>query len=118
MILKLLKALKDSISSVSGVTIWEEVAKDLVKEEITRYPHKVRNQPTIECPKFSEGQLVRIRYNHHFKRHHLEVGIITEVCNYDPIKDGPSMHFYEVVVGGEKITIIERYLDGNVETEE
>lgn len=118
MILKLLKALKDSIRSVSGVTIWEDVAKDLVSQEITGYPQKVRNQPTIECPKFSEGQLVRIRYNHHFKRHHLEVGIITEVCNYDPIKDGPSMHFYEVVVGGEKITIIERYLDGNVETEE
>lgn len=117
MILKLLKVLKDSISSVSGVTIWQDVAKDLVNQEITGYPHKVRNQPTIECPKFFEGQLVRIRYNHHFKRHHLEVGIITEVCNYDPISDGPTMHFYEVVVGGEKITIIERYLDGNVEEE-
>tara|TARA_Y100000992_G_C21214717_1_gene467276 strand:+ start:592 stop:942 length:351 start_codon:yes stop_codon:yes gene_type:complete len=115
MILKLLKALKDSISSVSGVTIWEDVAKDLVKQQITRYPHKVRNQPTIECPKFVLGQLVRIRYNHHWRRLHHEVGIITEVCNYDPIDNGPAMHFYEVVVGGEKITIIERYLDGNVE---
>ena len=114
MILRLLKALKDSISSVSGVTIWEDVAKDLVNQEITGYRPKVRNQPTIECPKFSVGQLVRIRYHHHFKRLHHEVGIVTEVCDFDPIGRGPSMHFYDVLVGDEKITIIERYLDGNV----
>ena len=91
MILRLLKALKDSISSVSGVTIWEEVAKDLVKQEITGYHPKVRNQPTTVCPKFVVGQLVRIRYHHHFKRFHHEVGIITEVCNYDLIGEGPTM---------------------------
>ena len=115
MIFKLLKALKDSIRSVSGVTIWEEVARDLVNQEITGYHAKVRNQPTTKCPKFAVGQLVRIRYHHHFKRLHLEVGIITEVCDYDLIDKGPPMYFYEVLVGDEKITIIERYLDGNVE---
>ena len=46
------------------------------------------------------------------------MGIITEVCDFDPIHNGPTMHFYEVLVGEQKITIIERYLDGNVETEE
>ena len=115
MILKLLKALKDSISSVSGVTIWEEVAKDLVHKEITGYRPKVRNHPTTGCSKFTVGQLVRIRYHHHFKRLHHEVGIITEVCDYDMIDKGPALYFYEVLVGDEKITIIERYLDGNVE---
>ena len=118
MILKLLKVLKDSINSVSGITQWDHIAKDLVEKEITGYRPKVRNQPTTVCPKFSVGQLVRIRFHHHFKRHHQEVGIVTEVCEYDPIHNGPQMHFYEVLVGDEKITIIERYLDGTVENEE
>ena len=47
------------------------------------------------------------------------MGIITEVCDYDPLKDRePVIFFYEVLVGEQKITIIERYLDGNVEQEE
>ena len=46
------------------------------------------------------------------------MGIITEVCDFDPIHNGPTMHFYEVLVGDQKITMIERYLDGTVETEE
>jgi len=111
MILKLLKALKESISSVSGVTLWEDVAKDLVEKEIAGYRHTIRNQPTMACSKFTEGQLVKIRYHHHFKRHHQEIGIVTEVCEYDPLHSGPQMHFYEVLVGDEKITIVERYLD-------
>lgn len=46
------------------------------------------------------------------------MGIITEVCDFDPIQNGPTMHFYEVLVGDQKIIIIERYLDGSVATEE
>ena len=61
---------------------------------------------------------MKIRYHHQFKHLHQEVGIITEVCDFDPIHNGPTMHFYEVLVGDQKITIIERYLDGAVETEE
>ena len=63
------------------------------------------------CPKYSEGQLVKIKYHFNFKHLHQEVGIITEVCDFDPIQDGSSMHFYEVLVGEQKITIVERYLD-------
>ena len=40
------------------------------------------------------------------------------MCDFDPIHNGPVMHFYEVLVGDQKITIIERYLDDAVETEE
>ena len=115
MILKLLKALKDSINSLSGVTQWDDVAKDLIKQEITGYDTKVRNQPTTGCPKYGVGQLVRIRYHRHWKHLHHEVGIITEVCDWDVLNRGPVVYFYEVLVGEEKITIIERYLDGNVE---
>ena len=61
---------------------------------------------------------MRIRYHRKFKHLHQEVGIITEVCDFDPIQNGPTMHFYEVLVGDQKIIIIERYLDGSVATEE
>ena len=115
---KIFKILKESISSVTGVSPWETITKDLLKQEITGYRPTVRNQPVESCPKYSEGQLVKIRYHHQFKHLHQEVGIITEVCDFDPIHNGPTMHFYEVLVGEQKITIIERYLDGNVETEE
>ena len=115
---KILKILKESISSVTNVTPWETITKDLLKQEITGYRPTVRNQPVESCPKYSEGQLVKIRYHHQFKHLHQEVGIITEVCDFDPIHNGPVMHFYEVLVGEQKITIIERYLDGTVETEE
>ena len=49
MILRLLKALKDSIDSLSGVTQWDDVAKDLIKQEITGYDTRVRNQPTTNA---------------------------------------------------------------------
>ena len=115
---RILKILKESISSVTNANQWETITKDLLKQEITGYRPMVRNQPVESCPKYSEGQLVKIRYHHQFKHLHQEVGIITEVCDFDPIQDGPTMHFYEVLVGEQKITIIERYLDGTVETEE
>lgn len=57
---------------------------------------------------------MKVRYHHQFKHLHMEIGIITEVCDFDPISNGPTMHFYEVLVGDQKITIIERYLDENV----
>ena len=109
---KILKVLKESISSVTGANQWEMITRDLLKQEITGYRPTVRKQPVESCPRYSEGQLVKIRYHHQFKHLHQEVGIITEVCNYDPyLHNGPTMHFYEVLVGDQKITIIERYLD-------
>ena len=118
MIRKLLKTLADSINSLSVGIPMDKLAKDLTKQEITGYSNMIRTEDHLESPMYSVGQLVRIRYHHHFQRHHQEVGIVTEVCDYDPINNGPRMNFYEVLVGDEKITIIERYLDGNVETEE
>ena len=108
---KLFRILKESISSVTGATQWEMIAKDLLKQEITGYRPTVRKEPVEYCPKYSEGQLVKIRYHHQYKHLHQEVGIITEVCDFDPIRNGPTMHFYDVLVGDQKITIIERYLD-------
>lgn len=91
-----------------------EVAKDLVNQEITGYRPKPTPVELEDPPLFSEGQLVKIRYHHQYKIHHGEVGIITEVCNFEKIHNGPTMHFYEVLVGDEKILIVERYLDSNV----
>ena len=108
---RILKILKESISSVTNANQWETITKDMLQQGITGYRPTVRNQPVESCPKYSEGQLVKIRYHHQFKHLHQEVGIITEVCDFDPIQDGPTMHFYEVLVGEQKITIIERYLD-------
>lgn len=118
MIRKLLKSLAESINSLTVGIPMDKLAKDLAKQEITGYSNMNLLEDHPDTPLFSVGQLVRIRFHHHFQRHHLEVGIITEVCDYDPINNGPRMNFYEVLVGDEKITIIERYLDGNVETEE
>ena len=115
---RILKVLRESISSVTNANQWETITKDMLRQGITGYRPTVRSQPVESCPKYSEGQLVKIRYHHQFKHLHQEVGIITEVCDFDPIQDGPTMHFYEVLVGEQKITIIERYLDGAVEQEE
>ena len=46
------------------------------------------------------------------------MGIVTDICDYDPIYEGPIVYFYEVLVNEQKITIVERYLDGNVEAKE
>ena len=115
---KILKGLKESISSVTGVIPWETISRDLLRQEITGYRQTARMEPIESCPKYSEGQLVKIRYHHQFKHLHHEVGIITEVCDFDPVHNGPTMHFYEVLVGDQKIIIIERYLDDNVAAEE
>ena len=115
---RILKVLRESISSVTNANQWETITKDMLRQGITGYRPTVRSQPVESCPRYSEGQLVKIRYHHQFKHLHQEVGIITEVCDFDPIHNGPTMHFYEVLVGEQKITIIERYLDGAVEQEE
>ncbi len=117
MFTKLYNILKDSVLSIKGASQWELITKDLLQEAFPdHYGHRL--EPTESCPKYREGQLVKIRYHHQWKHLHQEVGIITEVCEYDPVKSGPKVYFYEVLVGEQKITIIERFLDGTVETEE
>lgn len=53
---------------------------------------------------------MRIRYHHHWPHLHKEIGIITDVCDVSH-HNGLVMHFYEVLVGEEKITIVEKYID-------
>ena len=112
---RILKVLKESISSVTNANQWEMITKDLLKQEITGYRQTAQIQQVESCPKYFEGQLVKIKYHHHFKHLHQEVGIITDVCDLNPINKGLMMHFYEVLVGEEKITIVEKYLDGIIE---
>ena len=41
-----------------------------------------------------------------------------QVNDYDTVERLGTMYFYEVLIGDEKITVLERYLDGTVITEE
>ena len=116
MFTRIFRILKESISSVTNANQWEMITKDLLKQEITGYRQTVRNQPVESCPKFSVNQLVTIRYNQKYPHLHKEVGIIVVVNDYDTLEGMGSLHFYEVLVGDEKITILERYLDECKET--
>lgn len=115
---KLYTILKESILSMTGASQWENITKSLLTREFGSSQLTARLEPTESCPRFRTGQLVKIRFHHQWKHLHQEVGIITEVCDYDPLKGGPKVYFYEVLVGDEKITIIERYLNGAVTNEE
>jgi hypothetical protein len=107
---KIIKGLKKSILSATGVGLWATIARDLSEQAITGYKHSALLTPSESCPKFSENQLVRIRYHHHWQQLHKEIGIITDVCDTSHI-NGPVIYFYEVLVGEEKITIVEKYID-------
>ena len=100
----------DSVSSVTKVNQWENISKDLIKSQMTGYSGLVRTEPTHTSPKYQEGQLVTIRYHHKWPHLHKEVGIILQVADFTH-NQGLSVHFYEVLVGEQKITLIERYLD-------
>ncbi len=108
---KIFKILKDSVSSVTRKNQWELITKDLIKQEITGYRPTVRNQPIEYSPRFVKGQLVAMRYHQNWPHLHKEIGIILEVCDYDTMEKMGTMYFYEVLVGDEKITVLERYLD-------
>lgn len=112
---RILKVLKNSVSSLSRNPNMTEITKDLVNQELTGYRSKVAMPRIEDPPLFQVGELVKIRFHYQYKKHHGEVGIITEVCDFEKIHNGPTMHFYEVLVGDEKILIVERYLDSNVE---
>ena len=57
------------------------------------------------------NQLVTIKYHHRYPHLHKEVGIILVVNDYDTPEAMDSLHFYEILVGTEKITLMERHLD-------
>ena len=108
---RILKVLKESISSATGANLWEMTTKDMLEQGITGYRQMAQSQPVESCPRFSEGQLVTIRYHRKFKHLHKEVGIILAIVDYDTFEGMGPLHFYEILVGDEKITTIDRYLD-------
>ena len=59
-----------------------------------------------------------MRYPQKWPHLHKEVGIIVQVNDYDTMETMGTMYFYEVLVGDEKITVIERYLDETESAEE
>ena len=105
---KIFKVLKESISSVTNANQWEMITKDMLKQGITGYRPMVRDQPVESCPKYSEGQLVIIKYHQKFPHLHKEIGIILVVNDYDTFEGMGPLHFYEVLVGDEKVTLRER----------
>ena len=115
---RILKVLRESISSVTNANQWEMITKDMLQQGITGYRQMDRKQPVESCPKYSENQLVTIKYHQKFPHLHKEVGIVLVVNDYDTFEGMGPLHFYEVLVGDEKITMIERYLDGFVEEKE
>ena len=115
---RILKVLKESISSVTNANQWEMITKDMLQQGITGYPQMVRQQPVESSPRFSKGQLVSIRYHHRWPHLHKEIGIIVEVNDYGTTEKIGSIHFYEILVGDEKIMMLERFLDGTICTEE
>jgi len=115
---RILKILKESISSVTNANQWEMITKDMLEQGITGYRPMVRNQPVESCPRFLENQLVIIKYHPRFPHLHKEVGIVLSLNDCDTLEGMGSIHFYEILVGDEKITVIERYLDEFREPEE
>ena len=89
-----------------------------IKRRNFGYGQTIRNEPVESFPKYSKGQLVMMRYHQKWPHLHKEVGIIVSVSDYDTLERMGSMFFYEVLIGDEKITVLERYLDGTECTEE
>ena len=115
---KIFKILRESISSVTNGNLWELTTKDLFLRENFRLKQPNQRQPLESSSKFIKGQLVSIRYHQNWKHLHKEIGIILEAHDYSNVEKIESVYFYEVLVGDEKITVLERFLDGYIGTEE
>ena len=61
---------------------------------------------------------MQIRFHPKWPHLHKEVGIIVEVHDYDSFEKTNPVYFYEILVGEEKITLIERFLDVIICTED
>ena len=57
-----------------------------------------------------------IKYHHKWPHLHKEAGIILEVNGYGTSENIGTVHFYEVLVGDEKVVLLERFLDGDIST--
>ena len=106
-----MKILRESISSVTSANQWEMITKDLLKQEITGYRQVAHGTQLESCPKYYVNQLVTIKYNPKYKHLHKEIGIVVAVNDYDTFEGMGSLHFYEILVGDEKVTLIEKYID-------
>jgi len=115
---KILKILKESILSVSKGNQWEATIKDLFLQDNLQYKAIIHQQPIESSPTYIKGQLVSIKYHPKYQRHHKEIGIIVAVNDFDTFEGMGSLHFYEILVGNEKITLLERYLDGYISDED
>lgn len=118
MFLKIFKILRESISSVKKINLWETTTKDSFPWKNSTHKLMVQGQLVESSPKFLNGQLVSIRYHPHWPHLHKEIGIIVEVNDYDTNEGLGFIYFYEVLVGDEHITMLERFLDGYIGTEE
>jgi hypothetical protein len=114
----MLKILKESIVSATNTNSWEMTIKDLFLKENSPHHRIVCPQPTVASPIYIKGQLVSIKYHPKYQRHHKEIGIIVAINDYDTFEGMGSLHFYEILVGNEKITLLERYLDGYISDED
>ena len=106
---KLIRSLKQSLSSVISRSFIDQFAIDLNDKDISGY--SVNKIFTYNPPIYEMGQLVIVKYHRNYPHLHQEVGIITDVCDGVHAHNGSSNHFYEVLVGTQKIIVIERYLD-------
>ena len=107
---KIMKNLKKSILSVTGAGLWGTFARDLSKQVITGYRVLDQRIPYQYYPRFSENQLIRIKYHSYWAHLHKEIGIVIRVASV-PHTNSATLYFYEVLVGEQKITIVESYLD-------
>lgn len=112
---KLIRGLKESITKAIGASFIDQIAIDINEHQISGYPKT--KMFTYHPPLFEEGQLVVVKYHKNYPHLHQEVGIITDVCDGVHAHNGPQNHFYEVLVGTQKVIIIERYLDSVEENE-
>ena len=110
--------MKESISSVTRVNLWEITTKDVSFQKGPVYRELIQGQFIESSPKFTKGQLVSIKYHHRWPHLHKEIGIVLRVNDYDTNEGMGSIYFYEVLVGDEHITMLERFLDGYIGTEE
>lgn len=115
---KIFKILKKSISLVTNENLWETTIKNISPDQKLEYKEMIRGQVVESSPKFLKGQLVSIKYHHRWPHLHREIGIIVEVNDYDTSEGMGFIYFYEVLVGDEHITMLERFLDGYICAEE
>ena len=108
MLLKILQILKESISSVTGVTPWEMTMKHTSKQELMDMLPQAQYAQEKLSPKFSVGDLVKTKETTNETLKEENIGIIVGVI----INDSQIFNavFYEVYFGENKRTLMETWL--------